>query len=57
MSEVRQNLLFTEQFVPCLGHSQEFMLRAFSFLSGYHKASALLQAKWNSPRVMALAQH
>lgn len=57
MSEVRQNLLFTEQFVPCLDHSQEFMLRAFSFLSGYHKVSALLQAKWNSPRVMALARH
>ena len=55
MSEVRQNLLFTEQFVPCLGYNQEFKLRAFSFLRGYHKVSALLQAKWSHPRVMALA--
>lgn len=57
MSEVRQKLLFTEPFVPCLDYSQEFMLRAFSFLSEYHKLSALLQANWSSHRVMALARH
>lgn len=49
--------LCTEQLVPCLGYSQEFMLKAFSFLSGYHKVSALLQAWWSSPRLMAPAQH
>jgi len=33
------------------------MLRAFSSLSGYRNVSGLAQAKWSSPRVMALEQH